>query len=118
VARRSIGRQLERELVRASKRRRPQDARVRRASADPDVLLARTHVDPDWRRVVDGRAARLAPDETIDLRGHGRFADLDPRTVVVGWRSVGRVLGLATWAGAVGTAWWAGGHGRGPFADR
>jgi hypothetical protein len=118
VARRSIGRQLERELVRASKRRRPQGARVRRVSDDPEVLLARTHVDPDWRRVVDGRAARLAPDETIDLRGHGRFADLDPRTVVVGWRSVGRVLGLATWAGAVGAAWWAGGHGRGPFADR
>jgi hypothetical protein len=117
VPRRSLGRQLERELVRYARRRDPSRARVRRVAGDRDVVTRTFVVDPDWRRVEDGRAARLGPRETIHLRGSGHFTDLDPHTVAVGWRSSGRALGLALWAGAVGASWWLGGRGRGPLVS-
>ena len=115
---RSVARQLERELRRYT-RRQPARAGTFRATSDDVEVVARTFaVDPDWRRTEDGRAARLGPRETIDLPvpETGPFASRDPRTVVVGWRSIGRVLGLAGWAGAVGAGWWLGTRGRGPLA--
>lgn len=115
--RRSTARQLERTLVRAAKRRRPRHGLLRRTADDRDVLRGRLRIDPDWRRVEDGRAARLGPHERIDLRGHGRFADRDPGQVVVGWRSAGRAGGLLAWLGAVAASWWLGGWGRGPLSD-
>lgn len=111
-------RQLERELVRAARRRRPGHGQVRRAAGDPHVLAGRARVRADWRDTPGGRAARLGPDERIDLRGHGRFAQLDPLTVAVGWRRPGRALGLVTWASAVGAAWWLGGRGYGRLDGR
>jgi hypothetical protein len=106
--RRSIPRQLERELVRAARRQRPQHGAIRRAADDPQLVADRLVVRPDWDRVEDGRAARLSPTETISLRGHGRFADVDPLAVVVGWRSLGRLLGLGVVAAGVGLSWWRG----------
>lgn len=114
---RSTTRQLERTLLRAAKARRPGHGQLRRAADDVTVLADRFTVDPDWRRLEGGRAARLEPHERIDLRGHGRFADRDPGQVVVGWRSPGRAGGLLLWAGMVGASWWLGGRGRGPLAE-
>lgn len=113
---RSTTRQLERTLVRAARTRRPGHGQLRRTADDVSVLADRFTIDPDWRRVEDGRAARLAADQRIELRGHGRFADRDPGQVVVGWRSPGRVGGLLLWGGVVGASWWLGGRGRGPLA--
>jgi hypothetical protein len=115
---RSIARQLERELRRYT-RRQPARAGTVRATSDDVEVVARTFaIDPDWRRHEDGRAARLGPRETIDLPvpETGPFAGRDPRTVVVGWRSVGRVLGLVGWGGAVGAGWWLGTRGHGPLS--
>lgn len=113
--RRSVARQLERELVRYARRQRSSAGRLKAAADDTEVVRTRFTVDPDWRRVDAGRAARLGPRETIDLRGVGRFADRDPRTVVVGWRSVGGLLGVLSWAGVAGAGWWLGRRGRGPL---
>lgn len=113
---RTVSRDLERALVRAARRQRPQHGAVRRAAADPQLIADRFEVVSDWRRVEDGRAARLGPRERIDLRGRGRFAATDPGRVVVGWRSPGRAGGLLLWAGVVGASWWLGGRGRGSLA--
>jgi hypothetical protein len=117
VARRSVARQIEREVRRYVRRSRPGSGRVRATSGDVEVVATTFTVDPDWRRVEDGHAARLGPREAIDLRGVGRFADRDPHRVVVGWRSVGGVLGAAGWAGVVAAGWWLGRRGRGPLRD-
>lgn len=113
----SVVRQLERELVRAARRRRPGYGAVRRAAADVDLVADRFVVRPDWARVEDGRAARLAADETIAVTQVGRFADVDPLTVVVGWRSLGRAIGLGVVASGIGLSWWRGvRRGSGPLA--
>lgn len=112
---RSVARQLERELVRYARRHRSSTGRLKAAADDPGLVATTFTVDPDWRRTEGGRAARLGPRETIDLRGSGVFADHDPRTVAVGWRSLGGLLGVLTWTGVAGASWWLGRRGRGPL---
>jgi hypothetical protein len=106
--RRSVPRQLERELVRAARRADPKRGRIRRAADDTQLVADRFVVRPDWAKVEDGRAARLSPTETIEVTRTGRFADKDPLEVVVGWRSVGRALGLGVLAAGVGLSYWRG----------
>lgn len=119
VARRSgFPRQLERELVRAARRQRPNHGQLRRAADDPDLIADRFTVRPDWDQAEDGRAPRLSSRETIAVTPAGRFAEVDPLRVVVGWRSAGRVLGLAVLGAGIGASWWrAGRWGSGPFAE-
>jgi hypothetical protein len=106
--RRSVPRQLERELVRAARRADPKRGRIRRAADDTQLVADRFVVRSDWAKVEDGRAARLSPTETIEVTRTGRFADKDPLEVVVGWRSVGRALGLGVFAAGVGLSYWRG----------
>jgi hypothetical protein len=89
------------------------------ARANPDRVAGRFRVDPDWRRLEDGYAARLGPGETIDVaQPVGRWRNVDPRRPEVGWQSLGKAAGLTMWAGAVGAAWWLGSsRGRGPLAS-
>jgi hypothetical protein len=82
--------------------------RSRRAADDPQLVADRFTVRPDWDRIEDGRAAKLSPTETIEVTGVGRFEATDPLAVVVGWRSVGRVLGLGVLAAGVGLSYWRG----------
>jgi hypothetical protein len=118
VARNAFPRQLERELVRAAKRQRPNHGRLRRAADDPGVIADRFTVRPGWDEAVDGRAPRLASTETIAVTRHGRFAATDPLQVAVGWRSAGRVLGLAILGTGIGLSWWRGQRwGTGPLGD-
>jgi hypothetical protein len=71
--------------------------------------------DPDWRRTEDGRAARLAPNQTISVTRTGRWRDTDPLAVEAGWWAPRHASGAALWASAVGLAWWQGRRGRGPL---
>ncbi len=114
----SFARQFERELVRAARRQRPTHGQVRRAADDPRIVADRFTVRPGWDEPVDGRAPRLSTTETIAVTGHGRFATVDPLAVVVGWRSMGRLLGLGLLASGVGLSWWrASRWGTGPLAE-
>jgi hypothetical protein len=96
---------------------------VRRAGssvrATPQQVARRTHVDPHWRRLEDGHAARLGPRETIAVSHQvGRWRKVDPRRPQDGWQALGKVAGLGMWAGAVGVAWWVGSsRGRGPLSS-
>jgi hypothetical protein len=87
--------------------------------ATPEQVARRTHVDPHWRRLEDGYAARLGPRETIAVsRQVGRWRKVDPRRPQDGWQALGKVAGLSMWAGAVGVAWWVGSsRGRGPLSS-
>ena len=91
----------------------------RAVTRDPARISRRARVDPHWRRLEDGGAARLAPDELIDPgRPVGRWHGVDPHRPQDGWRSVWKFAGLLGWAGAVGGAWWLGhSRGRGPLAS-
>ncbi|WP_052667146.1 hypothetical protein [Nitriliruptor alkaliphilus] len=112
----TIARDIERELVRAARRQRPTHGQVRRAADDPQLVADRFTVRPDWDRPVDGRAPRLSSTETIAVSGVGRFEGADPLTVVVGWRSLGRLLGVGVLAAGVGLSWWRGSRwGTGPL---
>lgn len=114
----TIARDIERELVRAARRQRPTHGQVRRSADDPQLVADRFTVRPDWDRSVDGRAPRLSSTETIAVTGAGRFAGTDPLTVVVGWRSIGRVLGVGVLAAGVGLSWWRGSRwGTGPLGS-
>jgi hypothetical protein len=116
--RRSVVGQLDRELRRRSRRDPSRAGTLRATAADVEVVSRTFAVRPDWRGSDDGRAARLGPRETIEVaRVPGRFADRDPRTVVVGWRSIGRALALAGWTCSVGASWWLGRRGHGPLGD-
>lgn len=89
---------------------------AREARPRPDALR-RMRVDPDWRRIEEGRAARLGPDRTIAVTRRHRWRRHDPLRVEVGWWALWRTVGLGLWAGAVGGAWWLGrSRGRGPLA--
>ncbi len=85
---------------------------------DPHRIVRRTRIDPHWRRLEHGGAARLAADELIaPAAGVGRWHGADPHRPQDGWRSIWKVLGLLGWGGVVGTAWWLGSSkGRGPLA--
>ncbi len=87
--------------------------------ATPDRVAGRFEVDPHWRRLEDGYAARLGPRETIDVgQPVGRWRDVDPRRPQDGWQSLGKFAGLTMWGGVVGAAWWLGSsRGRGPLAS-
>ena len=87
--------------------------------ATPHQVARRSRVDPHWRRLEDGYAARLGPRETIDVaRPVGRWRRIDPREPQVGWQALGKAAGLTLWAGAVGVAWWLGSsRGRGPLSS-
>jgi hypothetical protein len=114
----SYARQVERELVRAARRQRPGHGQLRRAADDPHVIAERFTLRPGWDEAVDGRAPRLSSTETIAVSTDGRFAGTDPLQVVVGWRSLGRVLGLAVLGAGVGLSWWRGARwGTGPLAS-
>lgn len=114
----SIYRELERELVRSAKAQRPNAGRVRRAADDPRLVADRFSVRTGWDEAVDGRAPRLSATETIAVTSVGRFATVDPLQVVVGWRSLGRALGVGLLAAGIGASWWrASRWGSGPFAD-
>jgi len=86
---------------------------------DPGRIRRRAHVDPHWRRLEDGGAARLAPAELIAPgRPIGRWHGIDPHRPLDGWRSISKVAGLLGWAGVVGGAWWLGAsRGWGPLAS-
>jgi hypothetical protein len=71
--------------------------------------------DPDWRRIEDGRAARLGPRQTIEVTRTGRWRHKDPLAVEAGWWAPGHATGAMLWASAVGLAWWQGRRGRGPL---
>ena len=92
------------------------------AQPSADVLRGRLRVDPDWRRVEDGRAARLGVHDTIEVTRRRSWRSRDPLVVEPGWLAPWKALGLGLWAAAVGLAWWQGSqHGRGPLsplADR
>lgn len=80
------------------------------------ALTGRVRVAPEWRRVEDGRAARLAPTQTIEVTRKRRWRHREPLRVDPGWWPSSQALGLGTWAGVVGLAWWQGRrHGRGPL---
>jgi hypothetical protein len=91
----------------------------RAVAADPRRISRGARVDPHWRRLEGGGAARLTPQELIDPgRRVGRWHGVDPRRPHDGWRSVWKLLGLLGWAGAVGGAWWLGSSkARGPLAS-
>jgi hypothetical protein len=85
--------------------------------SDPREVRRRTHVAPDWRVPIDGRAPRLGPRETIDVaRAVGHWRHVDPRLPQDGWRHSWRWVGFGMWvgvaAGAAGLGWW---KGRGPL---
>ena len=90
----------------------------RAVTRDPTRITRRTTVDPHWRRLEDGGAARLSPGELIAPgRPVGRWHGVDPHRPADGWRSVWKFAGLLGWAGAVGGAWWLGhSRERGPLA--
>ncbi|MFA9445563.1 hypothetical protein [Egicoccus sp. AB-alg6-2] len=89
---------------------------VEAARLDTSSLPSTWAVDPDWRRVVDGRAARLDARTTIEVRRPGSWQHVDPRQVDEAWSRPGPTLGLMIWAGAVGAAWWLGSsRARGPL---
>jgi hypothetical protein len=96
---------------------------VRRAGssvrATPAQVARRSRVDPHWRRLEDGHAARLGPRDTIGVtRPVGRWRKVDPRVPDVGWQALGKAAGLTLWAGTVGVAWWVGSsRGRGPLSS-
>lgn len=114
----SFAREVERQVVRSARRARPQHGQLRRAADDPDLIAARLTPRPGWDRAVDGRAPRLSPTETIAVTAHGRFADVDPLRVAVGWRSTGRALGLAVLGAGIGLSWWRGSRwGTGPLGE-
>lgn len=114
----SLARQLERELVRAARQQRPNHGRVRRASEDAQLVADRFSVRPGWDRDEAGRAPRLSTTETIGVTQVGRFAAVDPLSVVVGWRSLGRALGMGVLATGIGLSWWRGARwGTGPLAS-
>src|SRR6056297_3450305 len=86
-------------------------------SADTQRVARRVRVDPDWRRIEAGGAARLGPRDTIEVSRPGRWRDHDPLVVTEGWRPPARTAALAVWAGTVGAAWWLGAtRGVGPLA--
>ena len=98
--------------------RRLQAPAVTAARADASSLPSTWAVDPDWRRVVDGRAARLDRRTTIEVARPRDWEHVDPREVDEAWSRPGPALGLVIWAGAVGAAWWVGSsRGRGPLAS-
>lgn len=96
-------------------------ATVRVAAAGAsERAVRRTRVDPDWRRVDEhGRAAKLAPHQTIDVRKPvGRWRGIDPRRPRPVTGVVVKLAALGLWAGAVGGAWWLGARKRrGPLAS-
>jgi hypothetical protein len=72
-------------------------------AADPEVLRREYRVDPDWRRVENGLAARLDARTTIRMdRVHGPWAEVDPLAVHDGWRRPWAAVGLLTWVAIVG----------------
>jgi hypothetical protein len=85
-----------------------------KAAPSPDALRD-VRADPDWRRVEDGRAARLGPRQTIEVTRRGRWRHTDPLAVEAGWWAPRHASGALLWASAVGLAWWQGRHGRGPL---
>jgi hypothetical protein len=77
----------------------------------------RFSVRPGWDQPEAGRAPRLSVTETIAVTPAGRFATVDPLSVVVGWRSLGRALGIGVLATGIGLSWWRGSRwGTGPLA--
>jgi hypothetical protein len=86
-------------------------------ASPPERVKHHYLVDPDWRRVEDGHAARLDARTTIEVaRPVGRWRRVDPRLPDDGWRAPWKAVGLGLWAGAVGVAWWIGtSRGRGPL---
>ncbi|MFA9432419.1 hypothetical protein [Egicoccus sp. AB-alg2] len=89
---------------------------VQAARDDTSSLPSTWSVDADWRRVVDGRAARLDARTTIEVSRPGPWQHVDPREVNEAWSRPGPTLGLLVWAGAVGAAWWLGSsRGKGPL---
>lgn len=93
---------------------------ARAAAARSTEHVARTtQIDTQWRRIDEGRAARLGPDQTIDVaRRVGRWRTVDPRRPrpITG---VGvKLVSLGVWAGVVAAAWWIGSrHRKGPLAS-
>ena len=75
-----------------------------RRCATPDRVAGRFGVDPHWRRLEDGYAARLGPRDTIDIaRPAGRWRKVDPRRPQVGWQALGKAVGLTMWAASLGS---------------
>jgi hypothetical protein len=90
---------------------------AREARPEADALRGRVRVDPDWRRVEDGHAARLSPAQTISVTRKRSWRRHDPLKVDPGWAEPWQALGVGMWATAVGAAWWLGSRrGRGPLA--
>lgn len=103
--------------------RRFQGPGVEAARRDTAVLPSQWAIDPDWRRIEDGRPARLDHRTTIEMALPRGWEHVDPREVDEAWSRPGTFLGLLMWGGAVGAAWWVGSSkGRGPLkvlaADR
>lgn len=90
---------------------------LREARPNAHALRGRVRGDAGWRRIEDGRAARLDPARTIEVTRRGSWGSRDPLQVEPGWWAPWQALGLGMWAGGVGLAWWRGRrYGRGPLA--
>ena len=85
----------------------------------PGAVRRHYLVDPDWRRVEDGYAARLDTRTTIAVaKPVGRWRAVDPSVPEDGWRAPWKAARLGLWASAVGVAWWLGAsRGRGPLGS-
>lgn len=89
------------------------------AARSTDHVARSTQIDADWRRIEQGRAARLGADQTIDVaRRIGRWRTVDPRTPRPVTGVGAKLLSVTVWTTAVGAAWWVGTrHRRGPLAS-
>ena len=91
----------------------------RTVATDPARAAARIRVDPQWRRIEDGYAARLGPHETISVqRPVGHWRRVDPTRPASMKRLAFKAAGLGLWASAVAVTWWIGSsRRRGPLAS-
>ncbi|MCC5948426.1 MAG: hypothetical protein JJT89_08210 [Nitriliruptoraceae bacterium] len=83
--------------------------------AEPDRIERRIEVDPHWRRIEDGYAARLGPHQTIAPSALSRPGTrVDVLQPYDGWRRPWAWAGLGLWvgvAGAIGVLGWKAGRG-------
>jgi hypothetical protein len=107
----------QRQAIRFAGRAAAREAATR-LRGEPKFVHDVFRVDPDWRRIEDGHAARLDARTTIDVaKPVGRWAAVDPLAANEAWRSPWKAVGLGVWLAAVGTSTWLGWRrGRGPLA--
>ena len=83
----------------------------------PSEVVGGFRIDRHWRHTHGGLAARLDTRTTIDVADPvGHWREVDPRRPYDAWRSMGKAVGLVSWAAALAIGWWAGARrGAGPL---